>query len=343
MVEKNFGLFFYLKQPKSKKDKGLKFIFLRITVDGQSVEISAKRLWPSAKWNKTQGRAIGNTEESKVLNAELSALETRVYVAKTYLLNRNIEITANGIKEILLGNTDDRRMVISLFVGHNKKVEELVGKDYAPATLTRFNTSLSHTRDFIRFKYGKDDLCIKELDYDFISDYFHWLKSVRNCSQNTALKYIGNFKKIVIGCVKRGWLNKDPFIDFSESKKPVNREALTQIELERLAFKKFTSDRLSNVRDIFLFSCYTGLAYIDVKNLHQENLQEVENGKIWIITERTKTRTAVRLPILPVAKEIIERYSDNQLVQQTKCVIPIPSNQKVNEYLKEIAALYIKI
>lgn len=338
-MEKNFGLFFYLKQAKSQRAKGRRFIYLKITIDGKSVEVSSKRLWEISKWNSRQGRAIGNSEEVKTLNAELAALETSVYIAKTYLLNRNLQITAVAIKKVMLGETEDNRTVLKVFGEHNKRMKELVGKEYAEGTMERFETSYKHTADFIKYKYNKEDVLIRDLDFEFINDYFHWLKVIKKCGQNTAIKYLGNFKKPILECVKKGWLLKDPFFAFSAKPEKILKVPLTQDELNSLIEKKFSTERLSTIRDIFVFSCYTGLAYIDVKNLKKENLVFRNPNELWIVTARTKTKTAVRLPVLPLAHTIIEKYSQCPAVLKSDVVIPIPTNQKVNEYLKEIATL----
>ncbi|REG88369.1 integrase-like protein, partial [Algoriphagus antarcticus] len=278
MLEKSFGLHFFLKQ--SKKDTGtMRYVYLRITVDSLSKEISTKRLWPISRWSIAVGRAEGIKEDARELNAFLDTIHHKVIQAKKQLLESDKEISSEALKNILLGIGEKKKMILEIFHEHNKNVEALVGKEFAPGTLLRYKTSLDHTRSFIKWKYNAEDMDIKLLDYEFISSYAFWLKSARNCNHNTTVKYLNNFKKIVLVCINNGWLVRNPFIQFKMSTKVNNRVFLTWPEVQRLAEKKFTIQRLVHVRDIFLFSCYTGLAYIDVKNLQKSQISVGIDGE----------------------------------------------------------------
>ena len=162
--------------------------------------------------------------------------------------------------------------------------------------MQRFQTSFDHTRNFIISKYRQQDITLETLDFEFITDYFYWLKTVRKCGNNSAIKYLSNFKKIVGECMLKGWLQKDPFIGFKASLKTVEKIALTQEEVDVIKRKKFSTDRLCLVRDIFLFSCYTGLAYADVKKLKQSEIITGHDKNPWIATHRQKTSSMVRVP-----------------------------------------------
>ena len=198
-------------------------------------------------------------------------------------------------------NVEKRKKILEVFSAHNTQMKALQGVDFAASTMQRYNISYNHTRDFIKWKYGTDDRDIKDLDHDFISQYAFWLKTVRNCDHNTTMKYLVNFKKIVLICVKSKWLPGDPFSNFKLTRKPVERTALTDTELQRITEKDFENVRLSNVRDIFLFSCYTGLAYIDVKNLKRGDIQKGVDGEQWIFINRQKTNALSRIPLLKEA------------------------------------------
>ncbi|MCH7411647.1 phage integrase SAM-like domain and Arm DNA-binding domain-containing protein [Belliella sp. DSM 111904] len=257
MIEKTFSILYYLKAARNLKGNQ-KHIYARITVDCVRVEISTKLSCDSDKWSSLANRAIGKSEKSKQVNAYLEAFSVKVYQARKYLMENDQEITAESIKNVLRGNTPDNRMVLEVFAEHNQQLEALVGKDFALGTLTRYKTSFDHTRSFIQWKYKTDDIAIKKLDYDFINDYSFWLKTVRGCSHNTTVKYLANFKKIVLNCVKKGWLSRDPFAGFKMTKKEIVRDYLSSDELTWLADKDFRIERLGQVRDVFLFSCYTG-------------------------------------------------------------------------------------
>ncbi len=150
------------------------------------------------------------------------------------------------------------------------------------------------------------------------------------------MKYIACVKKMAIRALRNGWLQRDPFIGFNLALREVEREALTAEELETMAGKNFVTDRLAQVRDIFLFSCFTGLAYADLQKLRRSEISTGIDGGKWIFTRRQKTDTASRIPILPMAQEILDRYANHPQCKAKDKVLPILSNQKMNAYLKEI-------
>jgi site-specific recombinase XerD len=230
-------------------------------------------------------------------------------------------------------------MLIPIFQDHNNKIKELVGKEYAPGTLERYKTSLKHTEEFLQWKYQISDIDITKIDNAFVCDYEFYLRSVRNCSNNTAVKYIKNFNKIIKICLANNWLEKNPFSSYKAKVKEVERVYLSETEIQEILNKNFGNERLSLVRDIFLFSCFTGLAYIDVKNLTKSHISLGIDGEKWIFTHRQKTESASKIPILPITQTLIDKYSNHpQCVIQDK-LMPILTNQKMNAYLKEIAAV----
>jgi site-specific recombinase XerD len=339
MLETSFGLFFFLKKPKNENEEGTRYVYLRITVNSISKEVSTKRLWHSAKWNARTGRATGNKEDSKSLNGFLDTFTNKVYQARKILLDSDTEVTSESIKNILNGKSEDKKVILEIFQDHNNQLAKLVGTDYAPGTLERYKTSLEHTRDFIRWKYKAADLEIQRLDYEFIADYEFWMKTVRKCSHNTTMKYLANFKKIVLICIKKGWLARDPFYAYKMSKHEVNRQALTAGELRSISNKDFGEGRLGQVRDIFLFCCYTGLAYADVYKLKRSEIIEGIDKEKWVMIKRQKTDSPSRIPLLPIALGILEKYNHHPQCINRDRLLPVLSNQKMNSYLKEIADL----
>ena len=193
-------------------------------------------------------------------------LKNQVLEAEKKLFKKDISITSENLKNELFGLTEIQRMLVPIFQDHNNKIKELVGKEYAPGTLERYTTSLKHTIEFMQWKYNVSDIDITKIDHAFITDYEFWLRSVRNCANNTAVKYLKNFNKIIKICLANDWLEKNPFANYKSKVKEVERVYLDEDEIQSIIEKDFKTERLSLVRDIFLFSCFTGLAYIDVKN-----------------------------------------------------------------------------
>lgn len=262
-MNKTFNLLFLIKKNKIRAN-GTAPIYLRITIDGKTSDVAAKRYIEPEKWDGKAQKVLGGSQEVKMLNVYLKTLEQKVYDSHYLMLKEEYSVTSQSLKSKLLGIDIEKRMLIPIFQEHNDKVEALVSQDYAPGTLERYKTSLKHTQEFIRWKYNADDINIKKIDHDFIMNYDFWLRSVLKCANNSAVKYIKNFKKIILLCIANGWLIKDPFISYKAKLKVVERVYLNQEEIQIIYEKKFASERLNRVCDIFLFSCYTGLAYIDV-------------------------------------------------------------------------------
>ncbi|MFY0481185.1 site-specific integrase [Flavobacterium sp. PLA-1-15] len=329
-------LHFYAKSTKANAN-GLLPIYVRLTVDGKRLEFSTKKFVEKSKWSNELAKMKGTTEEARSINSYLDLMKSKVLDAQMELLHRNETLSIENFKSKLLGTEERQRMLVPIFQDHNNKIKELVGKEYAPGTLERYTTSLKHTIEFMQWKYNVSDIDITKIDHAFITDYEFWLRSVRNCANNTAVKYIKKFNKIIKICLANDWLDKNPFANYKSKVKEVERVYLTEKEIQSLIEKDFKTERLSLVRDIFLFSCFTGLAYIDVKNLTKSHISFGIDGEKWIFTHRQKTESASKIPILPVTQMIIDKYENHpQCINEDK-LLPILSNQKMNAYLKEIA------
>ncbi|MFD1257747.1 site-specific integrase [Mucilaginibacter terrae] len=337
-VRKNVWVIVLLKQPKNKHENN-RFIYLKITVDGKAVEVSTKRRCEQSRWNGHAGRAIGTRESAKELNQFLDSFEQHVFHVKRMLNYSDSVISALAIKDILTGNIEKPKMIMEVFQQHNDQMKALEGIDFASGTIDRYHVSLEHTRAFIKWMYKLDDKPIKELDHEFISKYAFWLKTERKCNHNTTMKYLANFKKVVLICVKNRWLPGDPFANFKLTKKTVERVALTEAELLRIIERKFISERLDIVRDVFVFSCYTDLAYADVTNLRRSDIKKGVDNKEWIFIKRQKTNSPSSLPLLAQARQIISSYREHPKCAASGMVLPVLTNQKMNAYLKEIADL----
>ena len=332
------SILFYAKKAKAAAN-GLVPIYTRITINGKRIELSTNRFVEISKWSTEAGKIKGSSEEARSINNHLDLLKSQIRDAEMELIHKKIALTTETIKSKLLGVDERARMLVPIFQYHNNKIKELVGKEYAPGTLERYTTSLKHTIEFMQWKYNISDIDITKIDHAFITDYEFWLRSVRNCANNTAVKYLKNFNKIIKLCLANDWLDKNPFANYKSKVKEVERVYLTEAEIQSIIEKDFKTERLSLVRDIFLFSCFTGLAYIDVKNLTKAHVSYGIDGEKWIFTHRQKTESASKIPILPVTQMIIDKYENHpQCINEDK-LLPILSNQKMNAYLKEIAGV----
>jgi len=332
------SILFYAKKAKASVN-GLVPIYTRITINGKRIELSTNRFVETSKWSVEAGKMKGSSEEARSINSHLTLLKTQIIDAQMELIHKKLPVTIESIKSKILGVDERARMLVPIFQDHNNKIKELVGKEYASGTLERYTTSLKHTIEFLEWKYNISDIEISKINHAFISDYEFYLRSVRNCANNTAVKYIKNFSKIIKICLANDWLEKNPFANYKSKIREVERVYLTETEIQDIIEKDLENERLSLVRDIFLFSCFTGLAYIDVKNLTKSHISIGIDGEKWIFTHRQKTESASKIPILPVTQMIIDKYENHsQCVNENK-LLPILSNQKMNAYLKEIAGI----
>jgi site-specific recombinase XerD len=332
------SILFYAKKAKAAAN-GLVPIYTRITINGKRIELSTNRFVEISKWSTEAGKMKGSSEEARSINNHLDILKSQIRDAEMELIHKKIYVTTETIKSKLLGIDERARMLVPIFQDHNNKIKELVGKEYAPGTLERYTTSLKHTIEFMQWKYNVSDIDITKIDHAFITDYEFWLRSVRNCANNTAVKYLKNFNKIIKLCLANDWIDKNPFANYKSKVKDVERVYLTEAEIQSIIKKDFKTERLSLVRDIFLFSCFTGLAYIDVKNLTKSHISFGIDGEKWIFTHRQKTESASKIPILPVTQMIIDKYKNHPQCNNEDKLLPILSNQKMNAYLKEIAGV----
>jgi site-specific recombinase XerD len=327
---------FYVKRTKPLKN-GEVPIYVKITVDDYFEELALVKSIDPEKWDKARNNASGKSKEVKNLNDELQHIRNRLQEHVKLLHEKGKEITARSIKYAYLGIDPENKKVLGLFEEHNRAIRLLSGKDYAPDTVQRYETCLKHLRNYVKEKYRVDDIIINKLNPDFVKGFEIYLKTVRNCGHNSAMKYIKNFKKIVRNAFQNGWLRQDPFANIKIRLRKVDKGFLTEDDLALLMNKKFSMTRLEYVKDVFLFGCFTGLAYSDLKNLKSENIVKGEDDRMWIHTKRKKTDIICHIPLLPVPLMIIEKYRNNPHCIAENILLPVYSNQKLNAYLKEIA------
>ncbi|WP_163397490.1 site-specific integrase [Flavobacterium fluviatile] len=337
MLENSFGLVFFLKIPRNESK--IRTVYFRITVDSIPKEASTKRKWDITRWDQKAERAVGLKEDAKSLNFFLDSLTLKINEIKTEMMYSGKSITAEKIMDHVLGRIAPRVKVLEEFQKHNDEMKALLGKGYAKGTLDRFTITKNHLTAFIKFKFKKDNIEFTDLNLEFVKDFEFYLRTVRDCSNNTTLKYIANFKKIVIRAIDKELITKDPFKNFKGRKTKLVKKPLTTQELYELERHYFTTDRLNVVRDVFVFQCYTGLAYIDAYQLKKTDIKEGIDGNLWIMSERQKTNSSFNVPLLPQALKIVEKYKEHPLCIQRGTVLPVSSNQKMNEYLKEVAVL----
>ncbi len=339
MVEKNtYSVILFIKRGKLLKN-GEAPIFLRITVKGERVDISTNQSVDSQSWDSAKGKIKSGAKDSMDRNNYLNNLKLKVQDHKRDIIDKGLSLTTHAIKNAYLGNVQENRGIMDIFLEHNQKCEELSGKDFAPGTVERYTTCRKHIGQFIRWKYHQEDMPVKSIDHQFIKEFEHFLKTLRKCNHNTSVKYIANFKKIIRIALAYNWIKTDPFKNISYRYEQVDPEYLDELELEKVRTRKFSINRIERVRDIFVFCCFTGLAFCDVKSLTKEDISIGKDGRQWIKKKRRKTNKLSSIPLLGVPIGILHSYENDPDCIRTGRLLPVLSNQKMNAYLKEIGDL----
>ncbi|UEG53369.1 site-specific integrase [Mucilaginibacter daejeonensis] len=329
----NLNIFFFLYRSRANRKETMP-VFCRITLDGKRKQFSTGCFLREDDWNARKFMHTGNTAEAKHVNARFSAIRKHLLRSYDGLIRWHTAFTVDELFDHYSGKTVVASTILGLFDHHMAQIRELVGKDYSEATLVKFGLIKSHVAEFIKHHYRKPDLALSELRLGFLQDLDHYLKTQKKHNQNTVNKTIERVKKITKIAVAHGWLALDPFALFRKKRFVKEVVYLDGDELKILEEHELT-ERLSAVWDVFVFSCYTGLAYQEVSTLRLKHLKDDKKGGRWIEMVRQKTKRPVCVLLLPKALEILRSYGypDNDGL-----LLPKISNQKLNAYLKELAS-----
>ena len=334
-MKTTFNVLFFLKRDKQKQN-GTVPLMCRITIDGIETRFTMKTDIDPGHWDVKLGKMSGRSAKALEINALIDNTKSvlnRIYHQE---LERMQSVTAEKVKNIFLGINTKQHTLLELFKKHNADVKSLIGISKSKATYQKYEVTLKHTTSFLRKRYNLSDIHFAEINHMFISDFETFLMVDCQCQSNTTAKFMQFFKRIILIARNNGWMIHDPFVNYKIRINKVDRGYLTKEELELIFKKKIEIPRLEHVRDIFVFSCFTGLAYIDVYNLKESNIRTSFDGNLWIMTKRQKTDVNSNIPLLEVPKMILAKYKGK--LPEGK-ILPISSNQKMNAYLKEIGDL----
>ena len=327
---------FYIRRYKLTSQKKCP-IFLRITFNGVRAEMALKRNVAPELWDSKRQVVKGKSPEAISINEQIRVFEMRIYEVYNKLVGSGEVFNANKLKDAFLGQNRNQVTIAYAFQFHNKRLEAQIGKQYAKGTYDRYVICFRILQEFISIKYGKRDIFLNDVNLSFINEFDFYLRTKRNCCNNTTVKYLKNFKKIINFSRNMGWIHSDPFVNYKAKLEEVDKEILTEEELKRLINKVFSIPRVEQVKDVFLFCCLTGLSYSDVKKLSEKNIFVGMDGNKWIQLSRTKTNVLTKVPLFPLAIEILNKYANSVECKKENKLLPVLSNQKYNSYLKEMA------
>ncbi len=323
----------------SRVKDGQTLLYARITVNGKRATIGLKQKVAVADWDIHKNRIRGTNQQARLINSYLDEVYSSLFSCYQSLKLTHKVITAQSIKRKYLGNAEDAKTLSDII---NYHTEDMAGK-LKWGTQKNYFTTQKYISGFLVKQYRSTDIYLQELDYDFIMKFEKFLRAhqpvapQKPMGNNTVMKHIERLRKLVYLSCKLGWIGQDPFINFSAKYIKNDREFLSINELQQIESRDFDISRLELVKDLFVFSCYTGLSYIDVVQLTQDNLGQGIDGELWVSYRREKTSKPIRVPLLPKALEILEKYKRNKRSAIHGTLFPKISNQKLNTYLKEIA------
>ena len=338
MKRDSFRVLFFLKKTKLLKN-GEASVCMRITVNGTRVENNIRKSIDPVLWSQAKETARGKSRRACDLNTYIEEARIKLYQIFCELEQQNRPVTAHLLQELFFGQEkpEEVRTLLGTMQEHNDQCRALVGTDYALITVRRYESCRRYLAELIRQRYGKEDLPLAEVNGEQVRAFAFYLKTEKGCQQNTVIRYMKCLKKITNLARANDWMAKDPFLGIRFHEKEVVREFLTMDELQTIYRKEFPLERLTLVRDVFIFAAFTGLAFIDVQQLAPEHIVRDNNGNLWIRKPRQKTKNMCNIPLLDIPQEILRKYADHPTCRKKGVLLPVPCNQKMNSYLKEIA------
>ena len=334
MVRSSFSILFFIRESRVRKD-GTASIEVVLTVNGERCAFSTGKRVKSCNWDKTKQQVKGKDEEAQSLNNYLKAIKAKLYQKEAELLDRGFIITAELLRDAYFDKVESlkEKTLFEVFEEHNREQEKLVGNGVSKATYWISVYTVRLLKEFVQQKYKREDLYLRELNLNFIQSFHSFLRIDKGMAQNSSTKHLKLLKKIVNLAVANSYMTTNPFITYKIEREPVEIDFLDEEELRKIINFDTPLPRLERAKDMFLFGCFTGLSYIDIKTLAPEHFEKDSTGRIWIKKRRVKTGVLSRIPLLPIAKLILDKYKGGEKL------LPIQDPADINKYLKDIAIL----
>ena len=335
MDKSTFSILFIMQKGKPNAE-GNAPIFARITINHQMTHLATRYYIPADRWLSKEGRTVGRTKEEKEVNAYLDNLRGLIFAKYNEMFLAGEVVTARKLKCRLISKDEKSMTLLELFDDYIKDYSKLVGVSKTKKTCDRYILTRRRIEEFMQSEYKRTDISVNDVNPKFIAGFEIFLRTQYKLSNNYVMKMIQRFRSIYQVAIDNGWANKNPFVSFKLKFENTERGYLTMAELTNLMNKQLPSKRLEQIRDVFVFSCFTGLAYCDAQALTAEHIIVGPNKAHWLRTHRKKTSAPVDVPLLEIPLQILAKY-------EGRCpngkLLPIPSNQKCNDYLKEIASI----
>lgn len=321
---------------KSRTDRnGKSPITMTIGANGERAEFQTGKKIEPENWDNGKQQAKGKTTEAKLLNTYLSQLRNKVYLKEIELMQRGFLITARLLRDAVVDKVEalNEKTLFQVFSEHNEEQGKMIGKGISKSTHWLSEYTYRLLKEHVEQKYKRSDLYLRELNIGFIQAFHTFLRTDKGMAQNSSTKHLKLLKKIINVAVANSYMTFNPFMTYKVEREPVEIDFLDEEELRRIINFDTPLPRLERAKDMFLFGCFTGLSYIDIKTLAPEHFERDGAGRIWIKKRRVKTGVLSRIPLLPIAKMILDKYRGGEKL------LPIQDPADVNKYLKDIAIL----
>ena len=338
MNRKTFCISFFLRRVRTVK--GMAPILARITVNGISKEVYTQCRTPVDKWDTAKGRATGRDKLAYEVNAYIDDFRAKVVEIYRTLQTEGFEGNVLEIKERLQSPGKQAKMFLEELTLYCEKRQKEVGVRITQLTSNKYYRLCRYLREYTKQECKKDDIRLSAVSYGYLDGFNTYLQTAHRCHHNGAVNILDCLRNFMLYCLRNEWIEKNPFKNYKlKEVAPPPKEHLSKKEIERLMEKPMPNLRLENVRDIFVFCCYTGLAFADVKELKREHLTTDEQGNMWIRKPREKTAVMSTIPLLKQPKAILQKYAFDLHCMESGKLLPVPSNQKMNAYMPEIATI----
>ena len=334
-MSKELKVHYYLRHKEVKND-GTTPIMGRITIGKSMVQFSAKCSVQVSLWDTKSARATGKSKAATGLNRELDKISLSIHSCYKELLAKKEEISAEEVKNAFQGIASEQETLIGYCNRYNHQLAARIGVNITLESYKRYGVSFNHLRRFLRTKYNLSDISFQALDYSFVEAFDFYLRVQLKFKPNTIVGIIGHLKIIIKRAINEGIITCDPFAGFSLEGEPLQPKSLTKQELHKIMTTPLDTPNRYLVRDMFLFSVFTGISFSDIRNLTYSNLVQAEDGVWWIHSKRRKTGTEFHVPLLELPLQIIEKYrglnKDGKMFVMLSC-------SKTNGNLKKIARM----
>ena len=333
MTRTRFQVSFYLRRDRLKEGKAP--IYMKISSNKLSTRMTINHYINPEDWDVKRGYVKRGRPMHDIINDYIDELRMQIIDAHKRLLSENEDASPKNIIRMLQGVYDKEYTLLEVFQDHNDEMRSRIGVDFSEGSHKNYRLTFRHIKSFVKSQYNLDDISLNKVDHKFLTDFDRYMRVEAGNAQNGSMKNLVRLKKIIKLALDNDWITKDPFRNFKIKIMKPSRVFLSHQELEQIEEETLTSQKLIRVRDIFLFMCYTGLAYVDMSNLTKDKITRGIDGNLWITGHRVKSKVRYAVPLLPKASRLIEKYID----ADREMVFPVMSNQKMNDHIKDIMKL----